>query len=77
MRINNNGEQLRIENSIEGLEVIDIFESLEYHNAELKIGNIGMAIKFDNLYYSVNDSHFDSLINCNSILLDKLEKGGV
>jgi hypothetical protein len=73
MRIQKINDTLKIDNSLSNQEEIDIFESIEYHGGEFKIyGNGVPYLVFDNGLYKFEDKYFDSLINCESIILDKI-----
>jgi hypothetical protein len=78
MRIQKVENKLRIDNSLSNQEIIDIFEAIEYHGGEFIIGSNGLpCLKYDKACYNFKDSYFDLLIDCQSVILDKIESRGV
>ena len=69
-----NDTQLKIENHVKGLEVLDCFDIIENNfKASFIINKEGLpCLKYDRGLYNFTDDNFTSLINCNSILLDKI-----
>lgn len=70
-----NDTQLKIENSQKGLELLDVFDILENMDCQFKIDIMNNEfIRYAKVKYSINNKHFDNLMNCNSIVLNKLER---
>ncbi len=75
MKITKVNDKLEITNHVKNLDVLDCFDIIETNfNANFIINRDGLpCLKFHNELFGFLDCQFDSLIACNSILLDKIE----